>query len=283
MSEAIYYEAPRRAERGGRGYRSRPDSGSKALKAALFVIALAIAAELCFSTLVAPKLVIGNLDLKLGPGLNADYVLSESGLAKGLPYFSVDPERARRALESSPLVAKADVSLAFPDTVVISAEPRVPVVIVLADAADGSAGTKALVVDATGVVMREASGEELGSLPVLSGLSFKGDPAGARLPDQVSSILAEVGAVRKSAPELLAGFSEIKVCAKNWGGYELLLYPEASRIRVRSSARLNEDSLRYMMLVLDVMRTQGMEDRVSELDFRSGDIAYRLKGGSPER
>jgi cell division protein FtsQ len=67
--------------------------------------------------------------------------------------------------------------------------------------------------------------------------------------------------------------SEICVVPKSSGGYELVLIPAQSKIRVFMDRSLNIDSLKYMMVVLDVIQQLGQT--VSEVDLRYQSVSIR--------
>lgn len=74
----------------------------------------------------------------------------------------------------------------------------------------------------------------------------------------------------------------MKIEQKKYGGFDLLLYPVQTRIKVRTDSALNEDRLRYMMLTVDVIRQLNLTARIEELDVRSGTASYRLRGETDE-
>jgi hypothetical protein len=58
--------------------------------------------------------------------------------------------------------------------------------------------------------------------------------------------------------------------------FELLLYLTNSAVPVRVSAGIDESLLKYTLMVLDLLSKQGVLKDIQELDFRSGDVVYRL-------
>ena len=62
---------------------------------------------------------------------------------------------------------------------------------------------------------------------------------------------------------------------KEYGNYELALYPSQAKVKVLSDRNLNEDALQYMMVVLDVVNS--IEPEVSEIDLRYGAVSYRRR------
>ena len=55
--------------------------------------------------------------------------------------------------------------------------------------------------------------------------------------------------------------------------HELMLIPVNSKIRVLTGRSLNEESLQFMMVVLDVVNS--LEPDVTEIDLRYDAVSYR--------
>ena len=72
-----------------------------------------------------------------------------------------------------------------------------------------------------------------------------------------------------------AGISEICVLPKDTGNYELALIPAQSKIKVLTDRALNEDALKYMMVVLDVVNKIGAD--VYEIDLRYGSVSCKIR------
>ena len=53
------------------------------------------------------------------------------------------------------------------------------------------------------------------------------------------------------------------------------MIPAQSKVKVLTDRALNEEALKYMMVVLDVVNKIGTE--VSEVDLRYGSVAFRTK------
>ena len=75
--------------------------------------------------------------------------------------------------------------------------------------------------------------------------------------------------------QYFASISEICVIPKNSGNYELALIPAQSKVKVLTDRALNEDALKYMMIVLDVLNQLGSD--VSEVDLRYGSVSYKTR------
>jgi cell division protein FtsQ len=202
-------------------------------------------------------------------------------------FFSIEPARMKAALLREPRIASAKVERRFPNAVYIDIAERKPAAIVLVD----EAGRLVPVcIDREGIAYAYAStalasageGDRLQDLPILSGLRFEGFKPGTRLPAALVPALAALGDIRARSPALLAAFSEIKLVKPAHGEAELILYSLHHRVPVRTGAVLNEATLRSIILVLDVLGSQGLSDKVEEIDFRTGTVVYRVKEGHPD-
>jgi cell division protein FtsQ len=162
----------------------------------------------------------------------------------------------------------------FPNRVELVLDPRRPAAMAFVD--QGGRTFPALI-DGDGMIFsvgREGlQGGE--ALPVISGLVLDGVFSGMKLPRIYSPLFLKLETLAREAPELLATISEIKINQKNYDGYDLTLYPAHRGVRVRVSQDLNEETLRYMLLMLDVLseKSPGIE----EIDFRTGTASYTIK------
>ena len=74
------------------------------------------------------------------------------------------------------------------------------------------------------------------------------------------------------------GISECRIIRKDNDDFEVLMYPQNYSIPVRVGSRIDKDLFTYILLVLDVARSQGMSDYLEELDFRTDEVVYRIRG-----
>jgi cell division protein FtsQ len=89
----------------------------------------------------------------------------------------------------------------------------------------------------------------------------------------------ELEKMSSSSPELLGAISEIGINRKPFDGFDLVLYPMHNKVRVRVN-ELNEDMLRYTLLMVDVLASN--ENGINSFDFRSGIASYVPKEVSSE-
>jgi cell division septal protein FtsQ len=241
------------------------------------LVAAALLSLVAAAVLLAPSVLrVTRYEVTGNSALSRDELLSAALIHEKEYFFLLDAERVKAALEAEPRVAEASVAKLFPNGLKIAVRERKAVAAALVSM-DGRIA--AVCLDSSGVAYAEASPEEAASVPVLSGLRFEGFRIGTRLPPVVASLLASLGAIQASEPALLSAVSEIRMVKASGGEPELLIYPLNQRIPVRAGASLDAQTLRSIILVLDVLGTRGIAASVQEIDFRTGTVVYRSKEG----
>lgn len=249
----------------------------KTLKRFILIAAIILGAELVWLLLVSPCMPLSKVEVTGLPEVDKAVVLAAAGIGSQSSYISVDPRAAEKALENLSQVGSARLIKRFPDSVRIILEGRKAVALSLASI---EGRICPVFFDREGVIFKVGTGwpepETVSSrLPIISGLVFEASPLGTRLAPMFHKFLSGIESIENSAPELLAAISEIRIHRKAYDGYDLILYPVHSPVRVRLEADLNEDKLRYVLLMIDVMAARG--NPVEEIDFRSGTASYTVK------
>ncbi len=271
------------ADAASRGNGARgPEAGGPASKKSaperalsLFMIAAAIVALAALAVALAPStLVVSRIEIEGASSMTESELLELAALRRGDPFFSVDAARSAEALESDPRIASAKVRKILPNAIALKVVERKPAAAAIAEAEGHEV---AVLIDAEGVAYAIASAGEAASVPALSGLRFENFRLGTRLPASLLPLLKSLGEISASEPALLSAFSELRVAKRAKGDPELILYPIGSRIPVRAGSSISAESLRSMIMVLDVLGSNGVSDSVEELDFRSGSVVYRGK------
>ena len=98
---------------------------------------------------------------------------------------------------------------------------------------------------------------------------------GMRIPSKYRPLIDQIYKISSLGNNYFAGISEICVLPKDTGNYELALIPSQSKIKVLTDRSLNEDALKYMMVVLDVVNKLGAD--VSEIDLRYGSVSCKIR------
>ena len=176
-------------------------------------------------------------------------------------------------------IESVSVDKKFPDQVVISVRERVAVAnsIVFENGR-----SKSVQIDENGVVFT-ANSDALAqdtSIPLVTGIPSENLVEGMRLPSKYRVLMEQISQIRSLPQKYFAVISEIQIVPKEFGNYELALYPAFSKVRVLTDPQLNEDAIKCMMVVLDVVNS--IEADVSEVDLRYGSVSYKKNGASTE-
>jgi cell division protein FtsQ len=251
----------------------------KGLKRLAAVAAVILGAECIWLFVVSPCMPLSTVEVNTFPGFDKAAVLALAGIGDGASFVTVNAGAAEKALAGHYLVESARVLKRFPDRLRIYLEPRRAVALSLAAV---SGRVQPVYFDREGVIFQIGNGD--GSLvspnlPILSGLVIEQPALGLRLPAALGSLLGDLEKIGASSPELLGAVSEIRINRKPFDGFDLILYPLHNPVKVRLENNLNEDTLRYVMLLLDVFRSTNPGSR--ELDFRSGVASYTVKEAPP--
>jgi cell division protein FtsQ len=273
MSEDyIYIEEPPVAEAAiSRGF-------DKWLRRLIVIISVILGAELLWLFVITPMMPLSVVDVSGIPGIDRMAVLARAGISAASSYMTVDAAAAEKALAGMYQIESARVVKHYPDTVRIILSPRKAAALSLA-VVDGR--VRPLYLDKFGVLIRigdQGEGLPVPALPLISGLVFEQPVLGMRLPPLFEPFLAKLDQVNRNSPELLAAISEIRINKKPYDGFDLVLYPIHNPVRFRLDAELNEDMLRYMILMIDVFANQGVD--AEEVDLRTGTASYTLKEAS---
>jgi cell division protein FtsQ len=214
--------------------------------------------------------------------LTDDQVLAISGIRGDEHWYSVAVAEMTKRLEANPLIRRAQVQRVFPGTVRMSVWGRQPAALVLA-----AAGNRSLpvLVDGDGVVFKICTTSAEVDLPVITGLAVGETSLGAQLPRAYVSLFADLKALRERAPSLYELVSEVRIvppgeglAAQSPAGFDMLLFLTTSSVPVRARGAIDESLLKYTLMVLDLLSKQGVLQDIQELDFRSGDVVYRMRG-----
>jgi cell division protein FtsQ len=256
----------------------RPEGSPARWVRPLFIALSAACALVLLGRFVGePLTVIHHVAVHSDVPLSDEQVLALSGIPAGAHWYSVS------------LVHRARVERVFPDTIRMTVWGRQPAALVLA-AADGR--SLPVLVDGDGVVYKVGStGADL-DVPVVSGLTAGDMALGAALPRAYGALFADLRALREKAPAMYGALSEVRVAgpaadapaadtaarATSPQDLELLVYLTSSRVPIRTRGSLDESFVKYALMVVDLLSRQGVLQNIQELDFRSGDVVYKMGG-----
>lgn len=213
-----------------------------------------------------------------------NYYSAEEIARKLLPmnatsWLDFDVQKAVSILSSDVIIENVSVEKKFPDKIMINIVERTPVAITMFSE---NGRTNSFCVDRSGVLFpcENSYKSTKNSLPIISGLPIEYMSYAKRIPAKYRSLIEQIAEISELPQNYFASISEICVRAKEYGNYELSLIPSQSKVKVLTDRALNEDALKYMMVVLDVVNKIGTD--VSEIDLRYGAVAFRTKMDSFE-
>jgi cell division protein FtsQ len=244
------------------------------LKWLLIALAIILAGELVWVLGITPCMPFSVIEISGIPDLDRAEVLSRAGIGPHSSYMTVDTRGAELSLNAMYQVESARVTKQFPDTIRIALEGRKAVAMALAPV---NGKIEPILFDKYGVVFQIGnegfdSGVNPETLPIISGLVFPDPSLGMKLPAVFRRFLADLAKLNSAAPELLGTVSEIQVSRKAYDGFELALFPIHYPARVRVGNEITADTIRYMLLLIDALKKQGV--MTGEIDFRTGTASY---------
>lgn len=189
-------------------------------------------------------------------------------------WLDFDVNQAVAIISSEAGIEHVAVEKKFPDKILINLEERKPVAVTLV-VENGK--TSAMQIDKNGVLFpgRMNAISDTNEVPIVSGLPVEYMSKGMRIPSKYRPLIDQITKISDLPQKYFASISEICVLPKEYGNYELALIPSQSKVKVLTDRALNEDALKYMMIVLDVVNQIGTD--VSEVDLRYGSVSYRKK------
>lgn len=247
------------------------------VKILVFVLAVLLFVELIISMVLVPCFSKPSITVSGLKSASQQEFTELLGSMKTSSWLRFDTQRAASLLSSVPYIDSVDVSKVFPDRVIVSVKERVPV----AKTVNNNGGRYISVqIDKNGVLFtgnRQKSDTDY-EIPLVSGLPVEKFREGMSIPANYRVLLDQIETVRSRSQKYFAAISEIQVVQKEYGNYELVLYPVHKHVRVLTDRSLNEEALKYMMVVLDVV--DSIEPDVSEIDLRYGSVSYRTRSSA---
>ncbi len=187
-------------------------------------------------------------------------------------WSNFDSAKAAAVLADCPWIESVSVEKKFPDSVSISVKERVPVAATLLNI---KGKTLPVQIDESGVLFIAKAGASISHLPLISGLPVEQFTDGMRLPSIYRNFIGQLAKIQRLPQKYLATISEIHISTKEYGGFDLILYPVHSHTRVLMDRTFSADSLQYMVVVLDVVNSIG--SNIYEIDLRYGSVSFRTR------
>ena len=186
-------------------------------------------------------------------------------------WFNFDVDQAVSLLSSEAGIDHVIVEKRFPDKIFVNVTEREPVAVTFVLE---KGRTKPVQIDKNGVLFPGKNNPAAeAALPIVSGIPVEYMSKGMRIPSKYRPLIDQISKISELPQHYFASISEICVLPKESGNYELALIPSQSKVKVLTDRALNEDALKYMLVVLDVVNQIGT-DEVAAVDLRYGSVSY---------
>ncbi len=189
--------------------------------------------------------------------------------------LKLDKNEICSIVSSIPGVEEVKVVKRLPDRVYINVKERTPVAVTFMNEGDK---TVPIQIDKNGVLfpVKSASIPTDGSIPIISGIPVENIPEGMRIPLKYHLLIDQISSIQALNSKYFAAVSEIQVVPREFGNFELVLFPVSSHLRVLADRVLNEETLSKMLVTLDVVK--GLDSNVDVIDLRYGSVSYHSRG-----
>jgi cell division protein FtsQ len=275
---------------------------SRILAGGAIALAAGLVVYLVIQLIFLPMTAIKNVTVESDVGLSQAEIQALMGLQGNEHYFTLETAPIQKRLEAHVLIRKARVEKVFPDRLHIFLYRREASALVLAES---GGRIIPVLVDGDGFIFKIGGTTAEVDAPVISGMSIGEAALGSRLPAAYAPLFADLAALRVKSPSLYGIISEVRILSREGGSSELpaavaadgvpsaptastssaagnaelRLFLVTSPVSVRVRGAIDETLVKYVLMVLDLLSTQGVLSDIGELDFRGGDVVYRMKEG----
>ena len=186
-------------------------------------------------------------------------------------WFTFDVNVAAGILSSESCIKNVDIVKHFPDKILVNINERVPVAVTYINQKGKSIPMQ---IDETGVLFSNKNNASVAQsgIPILSGIPVDNMTDGMRIPAKYKTLINQISQIQNLPQKYFAAVSEICVVPKDSGNYELVLIPSSGHTKVLTDRALNEEALKYMMVVLDVVKQ--LKPDATAVDMRYGSVSY---------
>lgn len=221
---------------------------------------------ICYYFVFLPNSSIAKIKFSGNSVLSEVFLKRKSGLDNYIKWNKVDSMQVAKRVANISCVESVSVEKKLPDSVLIKISERKPVALTFVQTENYSIP---VLIDKHGVLFT-SNDIKADNLIIISGLNFENFSEGMHLNSGLVKLLNEIDLLQNENKKLLNQISEIKIIPKNYGGYDLLLFPLRNKTRVRVQDNLTAEVIQHALLVLDV--ASGLKDftDISEIDLRSG-------------
>lgn len=223
---------------------------------------------------ILPQTSPAKIQFQGNAALSELFLKQQAGIESGIKWHSFNTTAAAGKIAKISAVEAVTVQKKLPDKILITITERTPVAVTFINVNDQSFP---FLIDKNGVLFR-SDDFNIADFPIISGFNFTEYTDGMRLNALLITLLEQLQVLESENKKLLSQVSEIKITAKKYGGYDLIIFPAYSSLQVKIGNELNSDVLKHVMLVLDVV--QGLDNikKINGIDLRSGVAVIDEKG-----
>lgn len=254
------------------GADSKAEKKIKFIKVIFCVLCFALLCELVIYKYVMPSFSSPKVTVTGQQEYTAEEIARMLLPMNSSSWFDFDVEQAVALLSSEAGIDHVSVEKKFPDKIYVNVTEREPVAVTFVMDNGHSSPVQ---IDKNGVLFpgkKTILENSEDALPIVSGLPVEYMSKGMRIPAKYRPLIDQISKIREMPQHYFASLSEICVLPKDSGNYELALIPAQSKVKVLTDRALNEDALKYMLVVLDVVNQIGTD--VAAVDLRYGSVSY---------
>lgn len=250
------------------------DSKLTLIKVLVGILCAILVVEIVVYTIIIPTQTPVNVTFSGLQMYSSEEMLRIMNVGNDQTWMNFNSANAAATLSECPWIKTVSVEKQFPDKIHITVTERNPVAITLVNL---NGRTVPVQIDEEGVLFTAKPWAAVSHLPLVSGLPIGNYIEGMSLHSKYRVLMQQLAAIQNLPQKYLAAVSEIHVNTKDYGNFDLVLYPINSKVRVLADRTLNEDALQYMIVVLDVVNSISVESDVTEIDLRYGSVSFRTK------
>lgn len=253
---------------------SSGDKKLKVIKVIFLILCVLLIGELIAYRYVLPSFASPKVTIRGNKVYSAEEIASKFVPMHCSSWFDFDVEEGVSILSSDPGIDSAIIEKKFPNRIFVDVVERIPVAVTFVVE---NGFTYPMQIDRSGVLFPVKNASVLDSkfIPIISGLPVEHMSGGMKVPMKYRPLIDQIAEIGLHQNNYFASISEICVLPKESGNYELALIPSQSKVKVLTDRSLNEDALKYMMVVLDVVNL--LDTEVSEIDLRYGSVSCKMK------
>lgn len=248
----------------------RSDKVTKVVKIIVAILIFALFLEIMIYKFIVPSHDLPRVNISGNNFYSSEEIAEYLRSMNCTSFYDFDVDSALSILSSVPGIKNAEIKKVFPDKIYISVEERQPVSVIFANI-DGV--SKPLQVDEEGVLFPEKVKIDEGKVPIISGIPVEYLGEGMRIPEKYRTLLNQIEKISSLPGNYFQSISEICVLPKEYGNYELLLFPINTKIKILTDYTLNEDLFKYIVVSLNVAKT--MYKNVSLIDLRGKTVSFK--------